>query len=323
MNKKLTAYRIRLALLGLLAVVVSPAASADIVSDRTETIDQLLIYSGSNATLEAGGGKNVLSIRFKPEAIQLLGLLPQVFSSDLSMADHLHVWDGLFAYERSGVPALLTWSDQNGQTGVRVWISNPSYDSQNRDLVFTIRKAQKITKTLESLAVSKKKWTSLAPGTLSGVNLYLDDQTGRVLRYTSAQTQTVDTCLIQPYATCRNASLAGADLKGASLIRADLSGTDLSGTNLDRTDMTMAVLNNTNFAGAHMEGTGLYGASVSSSNFDGAYMLDANLSYGQWWNMALVQTNLAGARLEGTALNGVTFCSVIMPDGTVNNSGCN
>ena len=33
--------------------------------------------------------------------------------------------------------------------------------------------------------------------------------------------------------------------------------------------------------------------------------------------------NLTGANLTGVILDGVTFCNTTMPDGTINNVGCN
>ncbi|MDD2767695.1 MAG: pentapeptide repeat-containing protein [Methylococcus sp.] len=300
----------RATLFGLLISTVSSTALSDIVSDRVDAIDQLLVYGASSATWETSASKDAYVVGLKPEAVKLLGIRPRPFASAVPVTDVARIWDSLFS-SQGEIPALLTWSGQNGETGVQLWIGAPSYDAQSGEFRFAARKAPKTTRLLASLSVHKKPAAALASGTLSGAHLYLDDEQGRVIRYTDGHS-VVGSCVIQPYTRCPRAYLAGADLARA----------DLTGAYLAFADIARANLRNTLFAGANMEGASLQDATVNESSFDNAYLGDANLSYSHWSNIALVNTNLRGANVHEMQQANVTYCNVTLPDGSVDNSGC-
>lgn len=300
----------RATLFGLLTSTVSSAALSDIVSDRIDAIDQLLVYGASSATWETSASKDAYVVLLKPEAVKLLGIWPRPFSSTVPVTDLARIWDSLFP-SQGEIPALLTWSGQNGETGVQLWISTPSYDAQSGEFHFAARKAPKTTRLLGSLSVHKKQAAALAAGTLSGVRLYLDDEHGRVIRYTDGRSLT-GSCVIQPYTRCPGAYLAGADL----------ARTNLTGAYLAFADMSHTSLRNTLLAGANMEGASLHDATVADSGFDNANLRDTNLSYGRWSDISLVNTDLRGANMHEMQQANVTYCNVTLPDGSVDNSGC-
>ncbi|MDC0136556.1 pentapeptide repeat-containing protein [Sulfitobacter sp.] len=90
----------------------------------------------------------------------------------------------------------------------------------------------------------------------------------------------------------KNAYLSGADLAGANLMSADLSGAYLSGADLS-------------------------GASLSGADLIFAHMNGANLS-----GALLKEADLFGANLEDAIMRGAILCKTLMPDYSMNDSGC-
>lgn len=136
----------------------------------------------SSAVLETGNKSGTYIIKLKADAVQLQGIRPYAGENTLPAAELLHAWDSIFQAAPE-VPALLTWAKDSGETGVRLWISKPSYDTQSGELRFETRRAWKTTDTLEALSVPKKSGLPLKPGDIPGMALYLDGGQGRVIRY--------------------------------------------------------------------------------------------------------------------------------------------
>ncbi len=87
-----------------------------------------------------------------------------------------------------------------------------------------------------------------------------------------------------------------------------------SGANLQNCDFTgSSALKNVNCTGCNAGGISLIGGDASGANFRGA-----NLG-----NACLIDADLTNAKFNGgTNLSGTLFCRTTMPDGSVNNSGC-
>jgi hypothetical protein len=84
------------------------------------------------------------------------------------------------------------------------------------------------------------------------------------------------------------ANLDGCDLSGSTELReANCTACSLKGANLSRADLTWAKL--------------------EAASLDGACLIDADLRE---------------ADIEGASFDGAIFCRTLMPDGSVNDSGC-
>jgi hypothetical protein len=85
--------------------------------------------------------------------------------------------------------------------------------------------------------------------------------------------------------------------KGKNNFQCDLSGMDLSGKNLS-------------------------GSNLSKANFAGAVVKNANLSKSTLSEACFLGADLTDANLKGANTSGAIFCRTVMPDGSVNDSGC-
>jgi hypothetical protein len=66
------------------------------------------------------------------------------------------------------------------------------------------------------------------------------------------------------------------------------------------------------------------GANLSNSNFTGADLTGADLRAANLGGGCFVGADLFGAKLGSSVnLGGAVFCNTLMPDGTINDSGCN
>jgi uncharacterized protein YjbI with pentapeptide repeats len=108
------------------------------------------------------------------------------------------------------------------------------------------------------------------------------------------------------------ANLTGADLIGAQLIRADLPNSDLTKSRLNGANLTMSKLLFVNLSLSNLSGTCLYRTDLSQANLSGA-----NLS-----GTDLTEATLAGVDLSKVDLSSARLCRTIMPNGSVENSGC-
>ncbi|MBI2906453.1 MAG: pentapeptide repeat-containing protein [Chloroflexi bacterium] len=123
----------------------------------------------------------------------------------------------------------------------------------------------------------------------------------------------VGDCEIKPGTQCSNVNLSGANLFNARLSGANLSGANLTNVNLRRADLTRA-----NLSKADLSRADLYRADLSWADLTGATLRAASLRAAQ-----LNGANLTGATLPGgDFLRDADFCNTTMPDGSVDNSGC-
>ena len=140
------------------------------------------------------------------------------------------------------------------------------------------------------------------------------------------------TCLPGPGANCRDVSHKWmfqhhGDLSGAKFARAKLHGADLKGVNLTNANLRGVILRHADLRGAKLRGadfsraaqrTGIARATPTCTpNCQGADLSGANLS-----GANLTNANLYGANLTDASLSDAVFCDTNMPDGSINNSGC-
>ena len=65
------------------------------------------------------------------------------------------------------------------------------------------------------------------------------------------------------------------------------------------------------------------GSNLSGANFTGAQMAEANFQGADLGGACLVGANLLGAAIDNsTNLKDAIFCRTLMPDGSLNDSGC-
>jgi hypothetical protein len=67
-----------------------------------------------------------------------------------------------------------------------------------------------------------------------------------------------------------------------------------------------------NVQGANLRGSSFFEADLSGADFRGASLRDA----------CFLGANLLGARIDGASLRDAVFCQTVMPDGAINDSGC-
>jgi uncharacterized protein YjbI with pentapeptide repeats len=162
--------------------------------------------------------------------------------------------------------------------------------------------------------------------------------------------------VIAPYTACPEADLSGRDLQGvnltgANLIRSNLdrvnaSAATLSGADLvlasingailnnavmERTDLTHAVMANSNVQGvagigvdasrANLQGSNFTGSNFSEANFTDTNLTDAVLQGVNFTNADLHGANLRGATIAGVDFGGANLSRVIWIDGTVCKDG--
>ncbi|MGH2615344.1 MAG: pentapeptide repeat-containing protein [Thermomicrobiales bacterium] len=78
------------------------------------------------------------------------------------------------------------------------------------------------------------------------------------------------------------------------------------------------------FEGANLAGQNFKGANLGSANFGDATLTNANFQGANLGKACLVDANLAGAIIDNsTNLFQAVFCRTTMPDGSINDSGCN
>jgi DNA-binding beta-propeller fold protein YncE len=73
---------------------------------------------------------------------------------------------------------------------------------------------------------------------------------------------------------------------------------------------------------AALAGSACNGCNLTGANFRGADISGANLGGANLGRACLVDADLTGANLGGARLGGAIFCHTRMPDGTLNDSGC-
>ena len=86
-----------------------------------------------------------------------------------------------------------------------------------------------------------------------------------------------------------------------------------AGKNTSRCDFAFSTV----FRNKDVRGSNLSKSSFAGADLSGADLRGANLGGG-----CFTGANLSGAKLGGANLGGAIFCNTIMPDGAVNDSGC-
>ena len=78
-----------------------------------------------------------------------------------------------------------------------------------------------------------------------------------------------------------------------------------------------------NYEGRNLAGANFRGANAGKANFRNANLRGADLRGANMGDACLVGADLTGARMDGsTNTGGAVFCRTTMPDGSINNSGC-
>jgi len=144
-------------------------------------------------------------------------------------------------------------------------------------------------------------------------------------------------------------NLSGIQMQEADLTGVRLKEVNLEGAILDNSYFGSSTLNNVNFKNASLiltlfiekstlEDVNFEGAKLNKARFDNctlininfqeATLIKINLSNVQLTNTSFVNRDLTGAILSGANLSNddlenSTLCRTTMPDGSINNSGCN
>ena len=124
------------------------------------------------------------------------------------------------------------------------------------------------------------------------------------------------------------ANLRHTDLRMTSLIGSKLGSTDLTQADLSMASVLWSDLSEANFRNATMRGINLYHSDLRRANLNGADLEGAKLWQVNITGANLNDTNLTNADLTGavvnkTDLDGPIYCNTTMPNGLLNNSGCN
>ena len=133
------------------------------------------------------------------------------------------------------------------------------------------------------------------------------------------------------YCDLTDAPLGGRDMRGADFQNANLSGAVMAKANMGERPMEKRTLV-TNFEDANLRRTDFTGANLHMANFTNAYLREANLTGADLSDSVLNSANmkgavlsganLKGAKMDGAKLDDAKFCKTVMPDGSVNDSGC-
>jgi hypothetical protein len=76
------------------------------------------------------------------------------------------------------------------------------------------------------------------------------------------------------------------------------------------------------YEGQNLAGANFKGSNLGSANFSGATLTNADFRSANLDKACFVDANLTGAKLAGANTGTAIFCRTTMPDGLVNNSGC-
>ena len=131
---------------------------------------------------------------------------------------------------------------------------------------------------------------------------------------------------------CVKCDLSGTNLSGENLKGANLDGANLQEANLEGANLEWAYLHGANLKGANLERANLGWAVLFDANLTGAilreadlweaYLKVANLSRANLTRANLTDADLTNAIMMKAIVQGAIFCRTIMPDETLNNSGC-
>jgi len=307
----------------ILPLFMPSLASAALVSDRVEAIDQLLILNAAQVEVTPGAPADSWTVAIQPSAVNLIGVKPRPFMRALQRRLLMKTWRGLV--EKARLPAVLTWWGPHGEERAALTLSQPAMDAKTGTFVFLARQAAKTSRTLGRYGLDAGK--PLIPGTLKQATLYLDDEQGRVVRYSvetsepqssvsgSSDAPMVLGCVLQPWTVCEGLQLdilnQFPDGGGISLIGLDLTGVEFRYSNLNGLRMNDAILYEADLRNSSMLGTNLTGANlgladlsyaVMGQGVDVAILTSANLSYAEAY-----QANLSGVHLDGVNLIGADF----------------
>jgi hypothetical protein len=197
-------------------------------------------------------------------------------------------WKG-FGFRKDPPNAALTVrdaSDSHHKT-VLVELRHPTYESATKTIRYRVR-------VLPASGLSAR---AKLPRQFTDASLFIDDATSIV----------VHGCVIQPFTSCLNEVLAGADLPGAALHHADLRGASVNYANLTGADLSWAQLGTTDLGHANL----------TNANMVHSFPIEAF-----FWGTNLTGADLTGADMSGAHLGGAIFCDTTMPDGSVRNDDC-
>jgi hypothetical protein len=149
--------------------------------------------------------------------------------------------------------------------------------------------------------------------------------------FDAAKMEDFKTTNVCKYCDLTDAPLGGRDMRGADFQNANLSGAVLAKANMGERPMEKRTLL-TNFEDANLRRADFTGANLHMANFTNAYLREANLTGADLGDALLVNANmkgavlsganLKGAKMEGAKLDDAKFCKTVMPDGSINDSGC-
>lgn len=167
-----------------------------------------------------------------------------------------------------------------------------------------------------NLAAHAKAADDTPPRRLREVAVFVDDSEARVL----------NGCILQPGTDCPWADfdgtyLPGLELAGANLQQAFVQGSEFNGGNLTEANLSEANIDSS-FHVTDLSKANLSSAYISS-NFEDVNLSGANLTNAHLDESHFEDSNLSGAQTSGVSWGTATFCNTVMPNGSVNSSGCN
>jgi hypothetical protein len=115
--------------------------------------------------------------------------------------------------------------------------------------------------------------------------------------------------------TCFGTDICEFPSDGQEFENCNLAGTDIptcDGCDFRRADLGEADLSEGSFQGVSFRNANLRGANLEGADVSGASFREA----------CLADTNLFGANTDGAHFGGAILCNTVLPDGTVDDSGC-
>ena len=278
------------AALCLLALTcAAPAlAAADGVPVAPQQDELLFTQTAARGTLTPTkcrcDGRYILTLRNVDKHTVWFSDRPNRHAGHIGTRAFTRAWKG-FGFDSVAPDAALSAIDASGSRDTDiVELTHPTYDAKRRTMRYVVRNVP----FTSGPSKVKRGADGFIPGRLRDVSLFIDDATAPV----------IDGCLLVRYTLCLYWG-------GPNLSYANLPGIDLTGAR---------ILTTANLRGANLSGANLTGATLTRADLTGANLTNANLT----------ATNLSGAKtfFIPTSIKGAKFCRTIMPNGSVNNSGC-
>ena len=266
----------------------APAVAADGVPAAAQPDELLFTQTAARGTLEPTkckcDGRYILTLRNVEKHTVWFSDRPNRHAGHLGTRAFTRAWSS-FGFDSVAPDAALSAIDASGRRDTDiVELTHPTYDAKRRTMRYVVRNVP----FTSGPSKVKRGADGFIPGRLRDVSLFIDD----------AKAPVIDGCLLVRYTLCLY-------WRGPDLSYANLPGIDLTGAR---------ILTAANLRGANLSGANLTGATLTGADLTGANLTNADLT----------ATNLTDAKtfFIPTSVKGAKFCRTIMPNGSVNNSGC-